>query len=228
MLDSWKIIVYNLTERLVGGMVQMPKGDSINTIKKILQAAEELFSEKGFNGTSVNMIAQKAEVNKALIYYYFKDKNDIMISLLKNILKESDEYIGRVSDRDSTHMSRQEKIKKEIAFLSERKNIISVMLMESLKGENKDNYTLQIFENVINEHIKLAKNGYEKENSLEMQRYLVYEFFTGFIPLIAFIVFQDKWCEYYQCDSRELMELFWDSFSKTHLASNIRAKTPAE
>ena len=51
------------------------------TKKRILTIAERLFSEKGFDATSVDSIARKAKVNKALIYYHFKDKNDIISSL---------------------------------------------------------------------------------------------------------------------------------------------------
>jgi AcrR family transcriptional regulator len=188
----------------------MTKGNSDNTMNRILQVAEELFSEKGFNGTSVNMIAEKAEVNKALIYYYFKNKNDIIISLFNKLLKESEEYIGRTKDHNHS-----EAIKKEILFWSKRKKMLSVMLMESLKGDHKDNFILQIAENVFKHEL----NDSEKGKSLDMH-YLVHEFFTGFMPIIAFIVFQDKWCEYYQYDPGKLMELFLDSFKKAHLDSN--------
>ena len=45
------------------------------TKQKILNVAGELFAENGFDGTSVDSIANAAGVNKALIYYHFKDKN---------------------------------------------------------------------------------------------------------------------------------------------------------
>ena len=73
----------------------MPRTGGEKTKERILQVAEELFAERGFNGTSVDMIAKSAEVNKALIYYYFKDKNDIVVSLFRNIIDEFDEYRGR-------------------------------------------------------------------------------------------------------------------------------------
>jgi TetR/AcrR family transcriptional regulator len=42
--------------------------------ERILKAAKEIFSEKGFDGARMDPIAQTAGVNKALIYYYFKSK----------------------------------------------------------------------------------------------------------------------------------------------------------
>ncbi len=43
-----------------------------------MDAAENLFAEKGFNGTSVRDIAQKANVNLAMISYYFGSKEKLL------------------------------------------------------------------------------------------------------------------------------------------------------
>jgi TetR/AcrR family transcriptional regulator, cholesterol catabolism regulator len=50
--------------------------------QRILRAAEELFASGGFAGTSVQEIASAAGVNKALLYYYFADKQTLYDSLL--------------------------------------------------------------------------------------------------------------------------------------------------
>ena len=48
---------------------------------KIMEAAESLFAETGFNGTSVRDIAQKAQVNLAMISYYFGSKEKLLEAL---------------------------------------------------------------------------------------------------------------------------------------------------
>lgn len=48
---------------------------------QIIEAAEKLFSEKGFNGTSVRDIAEQAGVNLAMISYYFGSKEKLMEAL---------------------------------------------------------------------------------------------------------------------------------------------------
>lgn len=50
---------------------------------QIMEAAEELFAEKGFAGTSVRDIAEEAGVNLAMISYYFGSKEKLMESLFK-------------------------------------------------------------------------------------------------------------------------------------------------
>ena len=45
---------------------------------QIMEAAEKLFAEKGFNGTSVRDIAETADVNLAMISYYFGSKDKLL------------------------------------------------------------------------------------------------------------------------------------------------------
>ncbi|HVZ56540.1 MAG TPA: TetR family transcriptional regulator [Chitinophagaceae bacterium] len=50
---------------------------------QIMEAAETLFAEKGFNGTSVRDIAEKANVNLAMISYYFGSKEKLLEALFE-------------------------------------------------------------------------------------------------------------------------------------------------
>jgi len=49
----------------------------------ILSHALILYAEKGFAGTSMRDIAQAASINLSLIYYYFKNKEDLFFSVLE-------------------------------------------------------------------------------------------------------------------------------------------------
>ena len=48
---------------------------------QIMETAEILFAEKGFNGTSVRDIAEKANVNLAMVSYYFGSKDKLLEAL---------------------------------------------------------------------------------------------------------------------------------------------------
>lgn len=48
----------------------------------ILQVAEKLFAEKGFDGTSIRDISKAAEVNVAMVSYYFGSKEKLLESLV--------------------------------------------------------------------------------------------------------------------------------------------------
>lgn len=51
--------------------------------QRILEVAEELFVERGFVGTSMNDIAEKAGVAKSLIYHYFESKQALWHELIR-------------------------------------------------------------------------------------------------------------------------------------------------
>jgi AcrR family transcriptional regulator len=53
---------------------------------RILDAAEELFAEDGFDGTPTARIADAAAVPKGLVFYYFPRKIDLLLTLLQERL----------------------------------------------------------------------------------------------------------------------------------------------
>src|SRR5579862_727076 len=52
----------------------------------ILDAAEELFARYGFAATTTKDIATKADVNSALLYYYFADKEKLYEAVLERLV----------------------------------------------------------------------------------------------------------------------------------------------
>ena len=50
---------------------------------EILDAADELFGQKGFDGTSTNDILGKVGIARGTLYYHFKSKEDIMNALIE-------------------------------------------------------------------------------------------------------------------------------------------------
>ncbi len=54
------------------------------TRKAILEAAVRLFSEKGFENTRIEELAQAAGIGKGTIYSYFKTKNDILFAFCED------------------------------------------------------------------------------------------------------------------------------------------------
>jgi AcrR family transcriptional regulator len=53
----------------------------------ILQAATRLFIERGFDGTSMYEIAEALGVTRTAIYYYYKNKEAILVALTDNITR---------------------------------------------------------------------------------------------------------------------------------------------
>ena len=78
----------------------------VNARQRLLETATELFAEKGYAGTSVREIVEKAGVSKPVLYYYFKSKDGLFYAILdwaadaqQKILNEIFESKGTVLDR---------------------------------------------------------------------------------------------------------------------------------
>ncbi|CAH8704952.1 TetR/AcrR family transcriptional regulator [Paenibacillus thiaminolyticus] len=50
---------------------------------EILDAADELFGQKGFDGTSTNDILERVGIARGTLYHHFKSKEDIMDALIE-------------------------------------------------------------------------------------------------------------------------------------------------
>jgi len=54
-----------------------------NKRKLILKVSEKLISKKGYSKTTIEEIAKKANIGKGTFYLYFKNKNDLFFSIIK-------------------------------------------------------------------------------------------------------------------------------------------------
>lgn len=121
---------------------------------QIMEAAEKLFADKGFDGTSVRDISEKAGVNLAMISYYFGSKEKMMEAMfsyrseffklqLENMIRNHeldpmqkveyliDQYIEKLMDQQCFHrvMVREQMV---------NKNGFIAMQMKQLKKRNQE------------------------------------------------------------------------------------------
>jgi TetR/AcrR family transcriptional regulator len=54
---------------------------------QILDTAEEFFSDTGYAATSIRRIADKADVNPALVHYYFGNKKSLLLKVMERALE---------------------------------------------------------------------------------------------------------------------------------------------
>lgn len=66
---------------------QLDKDDARKTETRILDAARAIFSSKGFFPTSVEEIAEGAQVSRATVYLYYRSKEEILFGLMREDLE---------------------------------------------------------------------------------------------------------------------------------------------
>jgi AcrR family transcriptional regulator len=59
-----------------------------NTEERILHAAQEVFIQKGMDGTRMQEIADTAGINKALLHYYFRTKQKLYEAIFTKVFKQ--------------------------------------------------------------------------------------------------------------------------------------------
>jgi len=114
----------------------MKKNEKLSTEEKVIAAAFKEFAEHGYAGARVDAIAERAKINKAMIYYYFKSKESLYERILKDItdniyrqVKESAVAEGEPLDVFYSIINRYFKI-----LGSFDRNIFRIMLREIASG----------------------------------------------------------------------------------------------
>lgn len=100
---------------------------------KILNATLELMVERGFHGTSVQMIANKVHVSKSTIFHYFKSKEGILLALFEDFVPSATNKLLRIIK--NKQLSGMEKLKKSIQLhlyqVSKNGDVLRLYLRES-------------------------------------------------------------------------------------------------
>ena len=71
---------------------------SEDTRERILTVANELFTEQGYEGTSLREISDRLGITKAALYYHFRSKDEILTTLLNPFFVLLDDLLGRLED----------------------------------------------------------------------------------------------------------------------------------
>jgi TetR/AcrR family transcriptional regulator len=104
--------------------------DSEQTRSDILNAAERLFAEQGFAGTSIRQIAEEVGVNSAMVHYYFGKKPQLMHAVLTHVLEPLAD--GITSMGPGTDASLSDIVKMFIGMSSRHPNLPRLVVREVL------------------------------------------------------------------------------------------------
>lgn len=79
-------------------MVRRTKEEALQTRNRILDAAEQVFYDKGVSRTSLADIATQAGVTRGAIYWHFANKGDLFTAMFDRVLLPLDELRARPAD----------------------------------------------------------------------------------------------------------------------------------
>ncbi len=78
--------------------------------KAILQAALQVFGSQGYHGTRMDAIAEIAQLGKATLYYYFKSKDELLLAILEDGIREFFQLLESAWQNCSSPLAKIEQI----------------------------------------------------------------------------------------------------------------------
>lgn len=185
-----------------------------NARERILQTAVKVFAEKGFEGSRIDEIAREANVPKSLIYYHFKNKDEILEVLIEDFINE---YIGIISGHtNETHEEKAQTLPGRMRsvyyeFGQRNADLVRVIFIESLKKTNAQPIIFRMVEAMVANEKEIHKG-----DSYDVQERMVAEFFSSFIPNFAYICFAEPWTQYFSIDRSNFDNLYMRVYEETH------------
>lgn len=100
----------------------------------ILKAAESQFVKHGFKGTSMQVIADAAELPKANVLYYFKSKKDLYSAVLEDIISRWNEVLDDMSEGDDPAVTLKRYIEAKVDLSIRYPEASKIFAMEIIQG----------------------------------------------------------------------------------------------
>ncbi len=127
----------------------------LETRRRIFRSAFELFALKGFEGTTVEEIARRADVAKGTVFNYFANKQALLLAAHEAWMHRLEEDLGLPESWDG---ATRDQLVRILAYLAD------------LSIENREVSRLVIFETMREAYLRL--NGAESEGSRDSLRIL--------------------------------------------------------
>lgn len=144
----------------------MEKNHQISRKEQIIQTAEKLFREKGFEGTSMRDIASSLGIEAASLYSHIKSKDEILETIC---FRMADEFLKAIDEVNDIYFNAEEKLRMAVknhiriitgdldsssVFLREWRHLPKARKPEFIKMRNHyENGFTQILVNGENENI---------------------------------------------------------------------------
>lgn len=101
------------------------------TQSKIFEAATEVFEEKGYTGARMQEIADRAGINKALLHYYYRTKDQLFLAVFHVLLKKMFDKLLSIFNEEATFKEKMRRyLDEHIDFLIKNPRLPIFLLNE--------------------------------------------------------------------------------------------------
>lgn len=138
---------------------------AITSRDAILDAAIRCFAAKGFAATTIKDLASEAEVNSALLYYYFTDKQTLYRETLRHIAQRLADSAGRRLDEDlPPDEAIRRFVQQQAEFLIANPHVPRLLLREMLEhtGRHAEEAIVSLIGGVFTTLCDVIRRGQEQ------------------------------------------------------------------
>jgi AcrR family transcriptional regulator len=100
------------------------------TRERMLRCALELFTERGYDGASIGMIASNLGVAKSAVSYYFRTKEDLLDAVVAPAFSDLDAYIDRFGTQPIRGARRREAVTEYVRTMVKHRALLGFLARE--------------------------------------------------------------------------------------------------
>ncbi|MCK7596107.1 TetR/AcrR family transcriptional regulator [Microbulbifer sp. CAU 1566] len=143
------------------GRKKRPGKIRVRNRELILSAAEEEFAQNGFRGTTIQRIAERAELPKSNVLYYFSNKERIYTALFDTITGRWNAMLESIKPEDDPAMTLARFIKAKVEMSRTHPLASRLFAMEVIQGAP-----------VLKEHLRTSMRDWVRDRSGVMQQWI--------------------------------------------------------
>jgi len=133
---------------------------------QLTKAAYKIVSKKGYNNFTIKQIAREAKLSTGLVHYYFKNKQDLLLNLLKEMNKNVKKYLNEGLRNLNNPVDKLDLfISQAFELIKNEKNYFYVLFdfwAQTNRNERMRSSNIKLFQSYREECSKILQEGIYK------------------------------------------------------------------
>jgi AcrR family transcriptional regulator len=155
--------------------------------QRILDAAAAEFALRGFEGTTVDRIAARARLNKAMIYYHFHSKRALYTCVLRDVFTLMGDRLSALASTDADPPDKMDRFVSTFVLEGQTlAHIAPIMLREIAGGGRRlDEETYSVMIRVVRSMTGIVEQGRQTGQFADVDPFMLY--LTTIWPIVVYL-----------------------------------------
>jgi AcrR family transcriptional regulator len=164
-----------------------PQSRAPGSRHRILAAATAEFALRGFEGTTVDRIAARARLNKAMIYYHFHSKRALYTCVLRDVFTAMGGRLSAIAASDADPAEKMDRFVSTFVLEGQTlSHVAPIMLREIAEGGRRlDEETYSVMVRVVRAMTEIVEEGRATGQFADVDPLLLY--LTTIWPIVVYL-----------------------------------------